>query len=365
MTLPNWVKQFTSNRISFLSQTEGENQHIIDIHMHLMGAEQYKSRGGTRNLGIAKSIRPLHAIVRINCKVQDNFKEYQEYAKHGITNYPSGSEQRSGRRNGITIHAVSQIIDEAPCPLKAGTADSKGAGNFLSKRLPGQKILTSNRVMTRGSSGHSKSFGKYYRSRKVTVLEDRLAINWGWFKDSLKEGVIAHKRLIPRNRQPRTVVPWFFAPFDPRRNDCLRLLEQFLALPGCIGVKLYSRNGWSPNPYGTFNLALYGNQLGRQINNNLNKLYKHAVNFRIPLLNHTSPGGWPPEGSLRLPENFINFCKRNFSHLSVDNNAGDYKGYKNIMEYKYDSYTTDPKNWEAVLKKHPNAKHRGACQNNQ
>lgn len=62
------MPDFSENKLAFLAATEGVDRHIIDMHMHLMGAEQFGSTGG----GTRVSVAGLRAIVRINVKVANN-----------------------------------------------------------------------------------------------------------------------------------------------------------------------------------------------------------------------------------------------------------------------------------------------------
>lgn len=316
---PSWVSAYEKNKRDFLSATEGEDQHIIDVHMHLMGAEQYRSPGGNRDLGLLSMLAPeLHAIVRIQCRVADNFKEYRTAIRPAL-------------KGGVSIHAVSQIIDEAACPL----VGSSGAAKYLAKKLPGQLVWKS-ATMAIGDRSCAPEFARFYGSAADGPL--------GWFKDSLQKGVAAHAALTAADgrdkNQAGQVVPWFFAPFDPRREDGLDLARAFLTLPGCLGVKLYSRNGWCPDPWGRHNEILFGPQLGDAIDKRLMALYRDAEQFRIPLLCHTSPGGWPPNGALVLPEAFRAHHQQKQTSLEA-------------QFEDYDHITTAPANWEPVLKRHP------------
>lgn len=326
MSPNSWNLHFNQNKEDFLSETVGENKHIIDIHMHLMGAEQFGSSGGGTRVYKAK----LRAIVRINVKVARNFMEYEKNVGQGISNNPPGS---GSRQTIAKVHAVSQIIDETACPLVPKALSASGF-------LAGKRPLSSGRgpkAMSYSTKGPLDHFASYYGSSAVNT-------ELAWFGDTLGKGVDAHVALRgaknSRNLQSMNVIPWFFAPFDPRRKGGLKLLKMFLAKPGCIGVKLYSRNGWSPDPFGYNNIWLFGRPKAERINKKLKKLYAMAEEHLIPLLCHTSPGGWPAEGNLVFPEEF----KEHYRH---DMNVEE-------MTDKYDDFTVDPRNWRAVLERHRN-----------
>lgn len=112
-------------------------------------------------------------------------------------------------------------------------------------------------------------------------------------RDNLQRVIEASSRVAAAH--PGEVFP--FVPFDPRRPDGLDHVKDAIKSKGFAGVKLYSRTGWMP----LRNQTIYPGQLGAELDGRLRKLYQWCQQEDVPLLNHTSPGGFPPEGVLVLP----------------------------------------------------------------
>lgn len=90
---------------------------------------------------------------------------------------------------------------------------------------------------------------------------------------------------------------WPLVSFDPRRPDGLDFVKEAIEKLGFVGIKLYSRCGWMP----WNNREIYGDTLGNQLDGRLDKLFAYCASNGIPLLNHTSPTGYPPNNQLVFP----------------------------------------------------------------
>lgn len=82
---------------------------------------------------------------------------------------------------------------------------------------------------------------------------------------------------------------WPLCPFDPRRANALDFVKEAVEKKGHIGVKTYTRTFWMP----TGNEAMYGKDVGPVLDARADELFQYLVAKDIPLLNHTSPTGWP------------------------------------------------------------------------
>jgi len=141
-------------------------------------------------------------------------------------------------------------------------------------------------------------------------------------------------------------------------------------------VKLYSRCGWMP----TNNGAIHGKDVGAALDGRLEELYAYVTQNDIPLLNHTSPTGHPPDGALVYPWRMTAQAKASdraeaeaFSPIPYppsnwtkpdlyDRQRSNKEKSRQKMAYEltgfgyyclYDQLTTSPYAWEPVLKKHP------------
>ena len=92
---------------------------------------------------------------------------------------------------------------------------------------------------------------------------------------------------------------WPFIPFDPRRPDALDHVKRGLDELGFVGVKLYSRCGWMPYE----NEIIHGTR-GANLDERLEGLYDYLIEKDLPVLCHTSPGGFPPNAAIALPKEY-------------------------------------------------------------
>jgi hypothetical protein len=82
---------------------------------------------------------------------------------------------------------------------------------------------------------------------------------------------------------------WPLCPYDPRRANALDFVKTAIDEKAHIGVKTYTRTFWMP----TGNAAMYGKEMGKVLDDRNDELYKYLLEKDLPLLNHTSPTGWP------------------------------------------------------------------------
>lgn len=125
--------------------------------------------------------------------------------------------------------------------------------------------------------------------------------NFWWFRrdKNVYEGTI---EMLSRVAASMPGQIWPLVPFEPRRPDALDYVKKALNEQGFVGVKLYSRCGWMP----LHNREIYGDKLGAKLDARLEKLFDYLVDNDIPVLNHTSPTGFPPDGQLAFPRGYIN-----------------------------------------------------------
>ncbi len=121
-----------------------------------------------------------------------------------------------------------------------------------------------------------------------------------WFKRDKKvyEGTISMLSRVAA-RYPAQI--WPLVPFDPRRPDGLDYVKRAIEEQGFVGVKLYSRCGWMP----LRNRELYGDKIGAKLDSRLEKFYEYLIENDLPVLNHTSPTGFPPDGQIAYPRGYI------------------------------------------------------------
>ncbi len=93
---------------------------------------------------------------------------------------------------------------------------------------------------------------------------------------------------------------WPMVPFDPRRPDALSHVKKAVNEFAFPGVKLYSRCGWAPYN----NADVHGPTHGPKLDQRLDAFYAYAVQEDLPVLNHTSPTGFPPNAALALPKGY-------------------------------------------------------------
>ena len=156
------LNRFRRNVRDFLETTWTDNpesiMHIIDMHMHLQGSEQYIGATPAGGLLLPKLLKrePIHGLIThskpliyFHHTARENFHKYKEHAIRGIHR-----EYRGGRRidSEIMVHGVSQILDFTSSPLNC---DVTGAGKVLTHKVPRGQVSARNRIMDSMRSGRA------------------------------------------------------------------------------------------------------------------------------------------------------------------------------------------------------------------
>lgn len=120
-----------------------------------------------------------------------------------------------------------------------------------------------------------------------------------------------------------------FVPFDPRRTDALTIVQQCILERGFCGIKLYTRNGWRLAQ----NVDLVGDDtIGAELDRRVAAMFRWAEENDVPVVNHYSPGGWPPEEHLSLPKSF----RSSSLQLDIERFVSDWEqehAWNEIVEY--------------------------------
>ena len=92
-----------------------------------------------------------------------------------------------------------------------------------------------------------------------------------------------------------------FVPFDPRRPDAIGRVKDCIVNWGFVGIKFYTRMGWRL----TGNSELVGSpEIGRRLDSRVGEMLAWAEENDVPILNHCTPGGWPPDEHIAFPNGF-------------------------------------------------------------
>ena len=95
-----------------------------------------------------------------------------------------------------------------------------------------------------------------------------------------------------------------FVSFDPRRPNAIDHVKDCILRLGFVGIKFYSRLGWRVDE----NAALVGDSAyGNKLDERVHELLHWAEENQVPVLNHCSPGGWPPDEHIAFPNGFSEF----------------------------------------------------------
>ena len=89
-----------------------------------------------------------------------------------------------------------------------------------------------------------------------------------------------------------------FVAFDPRRPNAFNRVKECISLHGFVGIKLYTRMGWSLSS----NSELFGDKVGQLLDDRVGEMLGWAQKNGIPVLNHCTPGGWPPDEHIAFPK---------------------------------------------------------------
>lgn len=289
-----------------------------------------------------------------------NFRDDPWVAKKIITSTQGYQDSTDRNKLANPIIITPMLLDFGYTPLGTSVA-SKAA-----------KIKGSGDSMNETQARHEEiaDTGLYYFSKSARTQRDHRFFT----RDNemfLHQIEILH---LMAKLWPGQIMP--FCPYDPRRPNCLDIVKKAMDTQAYVGVKLYARCGWMP----TNNAALHGTEIGKILDDRLEELYTYVTANDIPILNHTSPTGHPPEGALvfpwrmtaeanpddRLPasnaaptgyppSNWTQpdiFVKgRTKKQRSLDKMTFELTGFG--FYCLYDQLTTSPYSWEPVLEKHP------------
>jgi len=170
---------------------------------------------------------------------------------------------------------------------------------------------------------------------------------------------------------------WPLVPFDPRRAatgwrdpadgsfDALKCVKDAIENLGYVGVKLYSRCGWMPNN----NRVMHGSVEGPKLDSAMDQLFAYLCEKDLPVLCHTSPTGFPPDGNVLLPKIYMKGWgvapDDNATFVRSGTASGSAEFFRWCREvaqracanvYNYAHYvqnSTSPYSWEPALAKFP------------
>ena len=247
---------------------------LIDAHCHVSG-ESVNDPDGAANRLRKRGERPPKPKARA-------------LGQKGMTRFGLLGRKSDWRLATIALHGVASLLNErfrlgpehaviVPMVMDMGYTPA-----YVPKSV--SKIYKSARRQPEPGDGGPRYYSREERDGTVVGPTD---LTW-YPRDArnLTLPIEALGRIAAR--YPGRV--WPFAPFDPRRPDCLDHAKHAIESYGFVGVKLYSRCGWLP----LGNWQVFGHALGQAIDKRLEALYAYAVGQDLPLLVHASPTGFPP-----------------------------------------------------------------------
>ncbi len=360
---------------------------VVDIHCHIHGVSLSKTKSALKDFkqhglfhgndlktpkkreAFQKSLNEYYEKKeekyksRLNPALQLghwNFLDDPWVAKKIITSTQSFQDATERQDIGNPIIITPMLLDFGYTPLGTSVASKaakvKGSGDSMNETKARQEELADT-----GIYYFSKS-AKTQRDHRFFTRDDSM------FRHQVE---ILH---MMATLWPGQIMP--FCPYDPRRPNCLDVVKAAMDTQAYVGVKLYARCGWMP----ANNAALHGTAVGKILDDRLDELYAYVTANDIPILNHTSPTGHPPEGALVFPwrmtaeataddrapassaapssyppSNWTQpdmFVKgRSKKERSLEKMNFELTGFGYYC--LYDQLTTSPYSWEPVLKKYP------------
>lgn len=358
---------------------------IIDVHCHIHGVSLSKSKQSLKNFeqhgifngndlstekkrkAFQKSVKEYREkTVRYHSQgatfnfAHWNFKDDPWVAKKLLQLTQRFQNETDRFEIGHPVAVTPMLLDFGYTPLGTSAA-SKGAGI---------KGSGTNMKESKAREEEASDTGIFYFSKSATTEKSHRFFT----RDTaMFEHQIEILHLISR-LWPGQIFP--FCPYDPRRPDCLDHVKKAMDTQGYVGVKLYARCGWMPYNNG----ALHGPEVGAILDARLDEFYTYVTDNDIPILNHTSPTGHPPDGALVFPWRMTpdaNQADRDaasalspMAYPPTDwtkpdrfnrNRTSKQKSIEK-MTYElnsygyyclYDQLTTSPYSWEPVLEKYP------------
>jgi hypothetical protein len=358
---------------------------IIDVHCHIHGVSLSKSKTSLKNFeqhGIfngndlstqkkrnayQKSLKDYHdKTVKYHSQgatlnfAHWNFKDDPWVAKKIIQLTQRFQNETNRFDAGHPIAITPMLLDFGYTPLGTSAASKgaklKGSGSSMKESEARKEEAADTGIFYFSKSSATEKNHRFF-TRDTEMFEHQIEI----------------LHLISK-LWPGQIFP--FCPYDPRRPDCLDHVKKAMDTQGYVGVKLYARCGWRPYD----NAALHGDEVGATLDARLDEFYTYVTANDIPILNHTSPTGHPPDGALVLPWRMTpdaNQTERDEASgaspmaYPPTNWAkpdrfvkGRTKKQKSLekMTYElnsfayyclYDQLTTAPYSWEPVLTKYP------------
>ncbi|MCC9600728.1 hypothetical protein LOC67_09145 [Stieleria sp. JC731] len=139
---------------------------------------------------------------------------------------------------------------------------------------------------------------------------------------------------------------------------------------GFAGLKFYTRHGWQLSG----NNALYGDAIGPELDGVVQEVIDYAEQHDIPITNHHSPGGTPPNGFLIPPKEMVERNQTNVPLppeyvLDSSSNYAQWLAWIAVAETaylcEYVERTASPEIWRSILKEKPkmrvNLAHAGSA----
>ena len=360
---------------------------IVDAHCHIHGVSLSKSRGAIKTFeqhglfngndlrnekkrkAYVKSLSDYYAKSEEKYSVRAvkarqfghwNFKDDPWVAKKIINSTQRFQDATDRQEIGNPVMIVPMLLDFGYTPLGTSVASKaakvKGSGDSMKEPDARKDEKPDTKINYFSKSDRSAKNHRFF------TRDDDM------FKYQIE---ILH---LMAKLWPGQIMP--FCPYDPRRPKCLDFVKAAMDTQSYVGVKLYARCGWMP--YG--NAAMHGPDVGDTLDRRLDEFYTYVTANDIPILNHTSPTGHPPDGALVFPWRFTSEATNSDrdeasgyspvgyppSHWTMPDRfvKGRTKGQRSLekMRYEltgfgyyclYDQLTTSPYAWETVLKLYP------------
>ncbi len=255
--------------------------------------EEQASTGGSKN---------ILTIEHLTCKDQEDWT-FSDCVRIETTPAPDTAIAKVSAKTGNTYAVNQQVIFDKTVKVQLWEEDTEGDDDL------GTVIISDEAVRRKVASFTKESGAEYELVYSVDPGEEaesddeyyEAGEKFWWFKRDKKtyEGTISMLSRVAA-RFPAQI--WPLVPFEPRRPDGLDYVKRAVEEQGFLGVKLYSRCGWMP----LHNRELYGDNLGAKLDKRLEAFFDYMIDNDLPLLNHTSPTGFPPEGQLAYPRGYLN-----------------------------------------------------------
>ncbi|MBX3177760.1 MAG: hypothetical protein KF886_10390 [Candidatus Hydrogenedentes bacterium] len=360
---------------------------IVDVHCHIHGVSLSKTKSavdkfekhGLFNGNDLRSEKKRQAYVKAlseyyakgeesyTVKVVQarrfghwNFKDDPWVAKKIINSTQRFQDATDRQDIGNPIIVTPMLLDFGYTPLGTSIASkaakAKGSGDSMTETEARKEETADTGISYFSKSPRSEKHHRFFTRSDAAIRHQVEVLH------------------LMAKLWPGQILP--FCPFDPRRPNGLDIVKAAMDTQSYVGVKLYARCGWMPYN----NAAMHGEEVGQTLDERLDEFYTYVTANDIPILNHTSPTGHPPDGALVFPWRFTaeandtdRAAAAAFSPVGYppahwtkpDRYRRDRtKSQKSLekMRYEitgfgfyclYDQLTTSPYAWEPVLKTYP------------